>query len=74
MTTYAAGPPPPEMFRTDELRSIWQVDGWPAPTQLDKAMTYLPAPGIMGVPLTRVIPAAVDGLRYEFRARLLRAY
>lgn len=70
----AAGPPPPDAFRTDELRSIWQVEGWPAPTQLDKAMTYLPAPGIMGVPLTSVIPAAVDGLRYEFRARLLRSY
>lgn len=70
----AAGPPPPDAFRTDELRSIWQVEGWPAPTQLDKAMTYLPAPGIMGVPLTRVIPAAMDGVRYEFRARLLRSY
>ena len=70
----AAGPPPPDAFRTDELRSIWQVEGWPAPTSLDKAMTYLPAPGIMGVPLTTVIPAAMDGLRYEFRARLLRSY
>jgi hypothetical protein len=70
----AAGPPPPETFRSDELLSVWEVQGWPAPTDLDKAMTYLPAPGVMGVPLTTVIPAAIDGLRYEFRARLLRLY
>lgn len=69
-----AGPPPDDAFHSDELRSIWEVEGWPGTTKLDKAMTYLPDPGMLGVPLTKVIPGAVNGIGYEFRARLLRVY
>jgi hypothetical protein len=70
----AAGPPPEDAFRSDELRSIWEIEGWPGSTKLDKALTYLPDPGVLGIPLTKVIPGAVGGYSYEFRARLLRVY
>jgi hypothetical protein len=70
----AAGPPPADAFRSDELRSIWEIEGWPAASALDKAMTYVPDPGVFGVPLARVLPGATSGYRYEFHARLLRAY
>ena len=70
----AAGPPPPEAFHSNELRSIWEIEGWPGATPLDRTMTYLPSAGVMGVPLTRLIPAATQGTSYEFRAKLLRVY
>ena len=69
-----AGPPPDDAYRTSELRSIWEIEGWPAKTSFDKAMTYLPEAGVMGVPLTKLIPGATNGFGYEFRARLLRVY
>ena len=69
-----AGAPPPDAFRSSELRSIWEIEGWPGKTSLDKAMTYLPESGVMGVPLTKLIPGATQGFGYEFRARLLRVY
>jgi hypothetical protein len=37
-------------------------------------MTYLPETGVMGVPLTKLIPGATKGFGYEFRAKLLRVY
>ena len=70
----SAGPPPPEAFHADELRSIWEIEGWPGSTPLDRTMTYLPEAGVMGVPLSRLIPAATQGISYEFRAKLLRVY
>ena len=70
----AAGPPPADAFRTSELRSIWEIEGWPGATAADKVMSYLPETGVMGVPLTRLIPAATNGVGYEFRAKLLRVY
>jgi hypothetical protein len=70
----AAGPPPPDAFRTSELRSIWEIEGWPGATAADKVMSYLPEGGVMGVPLTRLIPAATGGFGYEFHAKLLRVY
>ena len=69
-----AGPPPDDAYRTSELRSIWEIEGWPGATPLDKTMTYLPEAGVMGIPITRILPAATGGLSYEFRARLLRVY
>lgn len=69
-----AGPPPPDAFHSNELRSIWEIEGWPGKTSFDKAMTYLPETGLMGVPLTKLIPGATKGFSYEFRARLLRVY
>ena len=69
-----AGAPPDDAFRTTELRSIWEIEGWPGATPLDKTMTYLPESGVMGVPLTRLIPGATQGFGYEFRAKLLRVY
>ena len=69
-----AGPPPPDAFHSNELRSIWEIEGWPAKTAFDKAMTYLPETGVMGVPLTKLIPGATKGFGYEFRAKLLRVY
>jgi hypothetical protein len=69
-----AGPPPPDAFHANELRSIWEIEGWPAKTAFDKAMTYLPETGVMGVPLTKLIPGAAKGFGYEFRAKLLRVY
>lgn len=70
----AAGPPPADAFRSSELRSIWEIEGWPGATPFDKTMSYLPETGVMGVPLTRLVPAAVKGVSYEFRAKLLRVY
>lgn len=69
-----AGPPPEDAFRSTELRSIWEIEGWPGATAMDKTMTYLPEAGLMGLPLTKLIPGAVNGFGYEFRARLLRVY
>lgn len=70
-----AGPPPDDAYRTsEELRSIWEIEGWAAQTALDKKMTYLPEAGVMGVPLTKIIPGMSQGFGYEFRARLLRVY
>lgn len=70
----AAGPPPADAFRTSELRSIWEVEGWPGAGPADKVMSYLPEGGLMGVPLTPLIPAAMGSVGYEFRAKLLRVY
>lgn len=70
----AAGPPPADAFRSSELRSIWEIEGWPGATPFDKTMSYLPETGVMGVPLSRLVPAAVKGVSYEFRAKLLRVY
>lgn len=71
-----AGPPPDDAYRNgnNELRSIWEIEGWAAQTPLDKKMTYLPEAGVMGVPLTKLIPGVSQGFGYEFRARLLRVY
>ena len=69
-----AGAPPEDAFRTSELRSVWEIEGWPGSTPLDKTMTYLPESGLMGVPLTKLIPGATQGFGYEFRAKLLRVY
>ncbi len=69
-----AGAPPDDAFRTSELRSVWEIEGWPGATPLDKTMTYLPESGLMGVPLTKLIPGATQGFGYEFRAKLLRVY
>lgn len=69
-----AGAPPDDAYRTSELRSVWEIEGWPGQTPLDKTMTYLPESGLMGVPLTKLIPGATQGFGYEFRAKLLRVY
>lgn len=74
LSVAAAGAPPPDAFHASELRSIWEVEGWPGKTPLDKTLSYLPTAGVMGVPLTQVIPGMVNGVGYEFRARLLRVY
>jgi hypothetical protein len=74
LSVAAAGTPPPDAFHSDELRTIWEVEGWPGQSKLDKTMTYLPSAGVMGVPLTSLVPHAIDGVTYEFRARLLRVY
>ena len=71
-----AGPPPPEAFHGPELRSVWAIEGWLRMSKkLEQALSYLPSPGVMGVPLDRVAPKLTEeGYRYEFRARLLRVY
>ncbi|MHB8879381.1 MAG: hypothetical protein ACYC8T_37275 [Myxococcaceae bacterium] len=71
-----AGPPPAEAFRSDELRSVWAVEGWLRMSKkLERAMSYLPSPGALGIPVDKVLPKLTEeGYRYEFRARLLRVY
>ena len=72
----SAGAPPPEAFRGSELRSIWAVEGWLRnPKKLEETLSYLPSPGVMGLPVDRLMPKlSQEGYRYEFRARLLRVY
>ena len=71
-----AGPPPVDAFHGQELRSVWAVEGWLGlPRKLDKVLSYLPTPGVYGLPLDAALPAVSgEGYHYEFRARLLRVY
>ncbi len=67
LATRAAGPPPPDAFRSSVLRSIWAVEGWPK-SSLGKTADLMP--DVMGLPIAKV--ATTDA--YEFRAKLLRVY
>jgi hypothetical protein len=72
-----AGRPPADAFHGPELRSVWAVEGWlRLPKDLERALSYLPRPGVLGVsPLDRIAASlSEEGYRYEFRTRLLRTY
>jgi hypothetical protein len=85
-----AGVPPLDAFHADELRSIWEVEGWlRIPKALERALAYVPTPGLsfltpipglkeplpLGTSLDSIAAALSDqGYEYDFRARLLRAY
>ncbi|MBX5482750.1 MAG: hypothetical protein IRZ16_13055 [Myxococcaceae bacterium] len=67
------GPPPPEVLRgRDEVRSVWLIEGWQAYTKLE---LQLPAVGIEGVPLNPIRhQLRPEDRKFDFRAKLLRAY
>jgi hypothetical protein len=70
------GPVPAEALRgNEELRSVWLIEGWPRlPRKLEEALTLLGTPGAMGVPVDALLQQAHAQERFDFRARLLRAY
>lgn len=66
------GPPPEEVLRgRDEVRSVWRIEGWQVYTQLE---TQLPGLGIEGIPLDALRRQLAKDKKFDFRARLLRAY
>ncbi|MBS1153121.1 MAG: hypothetical protein H6Q89_4819 [Myxococcaceae bacterium] len=66
------GPPPPSAFHSEELLSIWTVEGWLGiPKKLEAVTTYLPMPFESDKLLAAL---SAEGLHYEFRARLVRVY
>jgi hypothetical protein len=68
---HSVGPPPPDAFRKDLLRSIWAVEGWFRPE--NSALDALPS--LQGVPMASLLRYLDPGrLRVDFRARLLRVY
>jgi hypothetical protein len=73
----ALAPPPPDVTRRDELRSIWQIDARLLGEPLPSALTFVP--GVFG--LTEELAKAVASVAVpsrmpdlEFKAKLLSAY
>ncbi len=72
----ALPPPPADAFHGPELRSVWQIEGWARlPKAVEEKLAYMPMPGVMGVGADKVAAALGEvTYRYEFQAKLLRAY
>ncbi|HZH02221.1 MAG TPA: hypothetical protein VEY30_00470, partial [Myxococcaceae bacterium] len=66
--------PPADAFRSDVLRSIWQVEGWLRNSRNGpQAMKMVP--GFMGASPELLMREINSGnARFDFRARLLKAY
>lgn len=62
--------PPPDAFRKPTLRTVWEVEGWLK--SKDDLSSMLP--GLMGVPTGQLVQLASGDAKFDFHAKLLRAY